>query len=240
VWDDLSKLATIRCGRVVVGVRILSVPLALPVLAVIVCGLYGAEMSAQRPHRKSVKHYHEPGHFHELTFSCYRRMPLLTNDCWREDLARAIDNANREHKFRFVAFVMMPEHVHLLVDPELAKPNIGLYLARVKPCSKDVKSQLVAANSPLLKKLTVRERPGKTCFRFWQAGPGFDRNLDTPEAITASIDDIHRNPVTRELCQQAIDWKWSSARYYLLDRPRQQFPQLPFVDGVGTKNSADR
>ena len=50
-------------------------------------------MSQPTPHRKRVKHYHEPGDFHELTFSCYRRMRLLTNDPWREYLARSIDDA---------------------------------------------------------------------------------------------------------------------------------------------------
>ena len=44
-------------------------------------------------HRKLVRHYHEPGDLHELTFSCDRRMPLLTNDVWRELLCRSIDRA---------------------------------------------------------------------------------------------------------------------------------------------------
>jgi putative transposase len=47
----------------------------------------------KRPHRKKVKHYHEPGDSHELTFSCYHQMPLLTNDGWRGHLARSIDAA---------------------------------------------------------------------------------------------------------------------------------------------------
>ena len=47
-------------------------------------------------HRKTVRHFHEPGHLHELTFSCYRRMPLLTNDSWREKLARCVDAADNE------------------------------------------------------------------------------------------------------------------------------------------------
>ena len=35
-------------------------------------------------YRKTVRHFHEVGHLHELTFSCSRRMPLLTNNAWRE------------------------------------------------------------------------------------------------------------------------------------------------------------
>ncbi len=60
-------------------------------------------------HRKRVRHYNEPGHCHELTFSCYRRMPLLTDDDWREKLSRSIDRAMDRHAFALVAFVYMPE-----------------------------------------------------------------------------------------------------------------------------------
>ena len=47
-------------------------------------------------HRKTVRHYHEPGHFHEFTFSCFERRQLLTNDVWREKLSRCIDAAGEE------------------------------------------------------------------------------------------------------------------------------------------------
>ena len=92
------------------------------------------------PHRKRVKHYHQAGHLHELTFSCYRRMPLLTNDSWRRELSRAIHQACHQNKFQLVAFVFMPEHVHLLVLPVLSVPDIGRYLASFKqPFSKKIK-----------------------------------------------------------------------------------------------------
>ena len=194
-------------------------------------------MPPTRPHRKLVKHYHEPGDLHELTFSCYKRQRLLTNDLWRRELARSVDAANEEHQVRLAAFVFMPEHVHLLVLPTRPEPAIDRYLASIKqPFSKWVKQQLIAAKSALLSRLTVQERPGKTCFRFWQEGPGYDRNLSTTESIEAAIEYIHMNSVRRGLVKRAIDWKWSSASWYLLVPPRQQRPGLPFVHGlaVGT------
>ena len=63
-------------------------------------------------HRKAVRHFHEAGHLHELTFSWYRRMPLITNDIWRERLARCIDAAGEEASMELVGFVFMPEHVN--------------------------------------------------------------------------------------------------------------------------------
>ena len=43
---------------------------------------------------------------------------------------------------------------------------------------------------------------------------------------------IHNNPVRRGLCRRAVDWKWSSARYYLGTPPRQQHTGLPLIDGL--------
>ena len=62
-------------------------------------------------------------------------------------------------------------------------------------------------------------------------GPGFDRNLFSPAAIQASIDYIHTNPVKRGLCKRAVDWKWSSARYYLIE-PASQDPDCPYLHGL--------
>ena len=178
-------------------------------------------MSNTQPHRKQVKHYHEPGDFHELTFSCYHRMKLLTNDSWRGHLARSIDTATADEEFLLIAFVFMPEHVHLLVyptRPDADAESISRFLGKLKrPCSASVEAELIASGRRLLDRLTVRERPGRSVFRFWQEGPGYDRNLNTAKAILAAIEYIHLNPVRRGLVSEARAWRWSSARWFLSD-----------------------
>jgi putative transposase len=130
------------------------------------------------PHRKLVRHYDEPGHRHELTFSCYRRLPLLTSNPWRAMLGVAIDRAVAGHAYRLAAFVYMPEHVHLLVYPLAdASPISELLRAIKRPYSFRIKKLLEESHNPLLEKLTIRQRPGVTTFRYWQEGPGYDRNL---------------------------------------------------------------
>jgi putative transposase len=209
------------------------------------------------PHRKRVKHYHEPGDFHELTFSCYDRLPLLVRDDWRRLLCQAIDKAIAAHDFALVAFVLMPEHLHLLVYPRhqtaeaLASQGprqwhptasdidsskevlerLSRLLADIKqPFSRRVKRILVDERSPLLSDLTLFERPGKKAFRFWQEGPGYDRNLSSKEPILPAIDYFHLNPVRRGLVAQAVDWKWSSARWYASDG-QELDPDLPTIHG---------
>ncbi len=82
----------------------------------------------------------------------------------------------------------------------------------------------------LLERLTVRERPGKTAFRFWQEGSGYDRNLMTTEAVQASIDYIHMNPVRRGLVDEARLWRWSSCRWYT-EESQCRDEALPTVEG---------
>ena len=169
---------------------------------------------------------------HELTFSCFKRKPLLTNDVWRGILATSVEVACVNEGFDLVTFVFMPEHVHLLV-------------ARTKqPTSRQIKELLIGAGSSLVERLTVRERPGKSCFRFWQEGPGFDRNIFTAAAIEASINYIHQNPVKRGLCKRAVEWKWSSACFSAdgmidTDLPKLVRPDAAWFDrsGVQTEHS---
>jgi putative transposase len=187
------------------------------------------------PHRKLVKHVHDPGDLHEFTFSCYHRRPLLTNDRWRQYLADSLDSAGEQFNFQLIAFVFMPEHVHLLTLPLDAEPNIDDYLAVIKrPTSNRIKADLEVAGSRLLNELTIQERPGKTTFRFWQEGPGYDRNLHTESIILKAIDYIHANPVRRGLCKSPVDWPWSSARWYASDGSHSD-PRLPKLTQLPTE-----
>lgn len=184
------------------------------------------------PHRKRVRHFNEPGHCHELTFSCFHRFPLLTRDDVCQLLSQSLGRALVQQGFWLLAFVYMPEHLHLLVFPVTPTVQIERLLFAIKrPFSYRVKGYLEHNDLALLQQLTVQERPGKTVFRFWQEGPGYDRNLTSRAAVLSVIDYIHNNPVRRGLSATPDQWKWSSWRYY---HQASEFrnPALPTVHGV--------
>lgn len=165
-------------------------------------------------HRKRVKTYNVPGHVHFLTFSCYRRMPLLTNDAWRSWLADAITAACGEHDMALWAYVFMPEHVHLLVKPRRAKYDMSAFRKRIKQSSaKRIINSLKNQNTSMLKRLAVDERPGKRCFRFWQEGPGYDKNIWCIEKALEKAVYCHMNPAIRKLVKSPGQWRWSSFRW---------------------------
>ena len=67
--------------------------------------------------RKRCRRYDDPGHAHALTFSCHRRLPLLSRDRTRKSLVESIDEARVREQFDLWAYVIMPEHVHALIRP---------------------------------------------------------------------------------------------------------------------------
>jgi putative transposase len=167
--------------------------------------------------------YNEPGHAHELTFTTYRRLKLLTKGHINAAFLKCLDEARRKWKFEVWAYVIMPEHVHLVIRPLLRTYNMSVIRRDIKGPFARAILQEMRRNAPgALRQLQCGEESGKPIHRFWQAGAGYDRNLFSPEAIEASILYIHANPVRRGLCGSTLDWEWSSARWY------EGEPDVPF------------
>jgi len=166
-------------------------------------------------HRKKRVTFNEPGQAHELTFSCYRRLPLLDREPLKRVFLQALGEARGARSFHLWAYVLMPEHVHLLVCPLEPNYRMDLILIGIKKRAATRCLAWMRQNEPALaQKLAVRKEKGKLRHRFWQEGPGYDRNLFSPKPIWNSIDYIHWNPVIRGLAESPCDWSWSSARFY--------------------------
>ncbi|MAT16426.1 MAG: hypothetical protein CMJ46_14280 [Planctomyces sp.] len=182
--------------------------------------------------RKTLRRFEKSRDAHELTFSCQGRRPLLVNDDWNRLLADHINQATSRHGYDLIAYVFMPEHVHLLVLPHEKCRSISVLLSGIKrPFSYRVKQILAESHDPLLDELTIQQRPGINAFRFWLEGAGYDRNLTNTQTFEAAIEYIHNNPARRGLCERAIDWRWSSARHFL-EPGSQSDDSLPRLDSI--------
>jgi len=165
--------------------------------------------------RKQKVTYNLPGHAHFLTYSCYQRLPLLSRDRSRGWVVEVLQRVRQKMNFDLWAYVLMPEHVHLLIHPRQETYRMEHILAALKrPVSAQAKAYLESTgNSAWLEKLTVREG-SESVFRFWQAGGGYDTNVWRDRPLMEIIDYIHANPVRRGLVEQPTDWIWSSARFW--------------------------
>jgi putative transposase len=141
---------------------------------------------------------------HFLTFSCYRRLPYLASPEAKNLFEDALERIRKKYSFVVAGYVVMPEHVHLLVN-EPGRPTLD-------QASKAIKLSVT---------LRRRERP------FWQARY-YDFNVFTEEKRVEKLRYMHRNPVVRGLVEKPEDWpttpatktcrwgsrSWSSFRHY--------------------------
>ena len=160
---------------------------------------------------KHCKRYNVPGHGHELTFSCYRRLPLLSHSLFCDDLADAVRLAQQTHSFDVWAYVFMPEHLHLLIWPRQEVYSVSAILKSIKQSVSRKAIRWLRQHRPdMIERLATGQK--HETLRFWQDGGGYDRNIFTHAAALCSVRYIHSNPVKRGLVQWPHQWYYSSYR----------------------------
>jgi putative transposase len=168
----------------------------------------GMDWQARDRRRKA---FNTPGHAHELTFSCYKRFQFLRAERTCNWLADAIERARKKYDFALWAYVLMPEHVHLIIFPRQADYQMRQISSGIKlPVAKRAIRFLESQNLPWLERIS-RKRGDRSERLFWQSGGGYDRNITCGKTLLKMIDYLHNNPVRRGLVERARDWKWSSA-----------------------------
>src|SRR5690242_20266232 len=70
---------------------------------------------------RKLHRYHRRGDLHFVTFSCYERRTLLGRAYTRDLCLKILEQVRRKFQSRVVGYVVMPEHVHLLIgEPQRA------------------------------------------------------------------------------------------------------------------------
>ena len=139
---------------------------------------------------KGLVRYQVTGDLHFVTFSCYERRPYLDSHESKDLFLDALERMLQKYGYFIAGYVVMPEHVHLLIS----EPEEGI-LARTLQAIK--LSVAVRRN----------ERP------FWQRRY-YDFNVFSDKKRIEKLRYIHRNPVTRGLVKRPEDWAWSSFCHY--------------------------
>jgi putative transposase len=176
-----------------------------------VCETWGfsAPLSLESSVPKNLKRYYGLGHLHFVTFSCYRRLPLLGTVRSRNAFVRALVEVRAKYDFLLVGYVAMPEHVHLLVgEPKRGTPSTVIHSLKLR----------VSKRMRRMRRRTSASQAsfpfhGPATARFWQ--PRFyDFNVHSAKKRREKLDYMHRNPVTRGLVKDPKDWVWSSYSSY--------------------------
>jgi putative transposase len=126
---------------------------------------------------KPVRYQHQKC-LHFITFSCYHRLKLLNSDAARISFERELERVRRWYGCFVTGYVIMPEHIHLLIsEPERGDLSLAIQM---------------------LKQITSRKLRPAALPRFWLVRY-YDFPVWTEAKRVEKLRYIHRNPVERGL-----------------------------------------
>jgi putative transposase len=160
---------------------------------------------------KNLKRYYGRGDLHFVTFSCYRRLPLLLTIRARNVFVKALGAIRDRYEFRLVGYVVMPEHVHLLLsEPPKSTPSVVLKVLKHR-VARDLRRKKRTGRDGELRLAFMTGDAG--LLRFWQ--PRFhDFNVYSRYKLRQKLEYMHENPVKRGLVKNPGEWMWSSFSFY--------------------------
>ena len=167
------------------------------------------------PRNKYIR-FNTPGTPHGLTFSCYQNQKIFKFRRTCECFIQALKKARKKHNFHIWAYVIMPDHVHLLIFPCEGDYSISDILSSIKHSTSKRVINWVKRNRPQYLKNFETEKKHHP-YRFWQDGGGYDRNIRNHAELIRFVNYVHNNPVRRGLVNDPTEWYWSSAGAWLLD-----------------------
>jgi len=154
---------------------------------------------------------------HFLTFSCYRRRALLGSARARNTFVRILAELREKYGFLLVGYVVMPEHVHLLIsEAKVGTPSTVLQVLKQR-VSRELRRRKRRVPRG---QLSLPFAPAEGSLpHFWQRR-FYDFNVWSWGKRREKLEHMHRNPLTRKLVTHPKDWPatagrpWSSWSFY--------------------------
>ncbi len=152
-----------------------------------------------------LERWHGGHDLHFITFSCYDSQPLLETAQRRDLFLEVLERVRRRYSWVVLGYVVMLEHVHLLVSEPAQRP----LSTAIQALKLGFARRVIGERSRQHPSEVVESGPQ----RIWQARY-YDFNVSTAEKRVEKLRYIHRNPVKRGLVEAPELWRWSSFRAY--------------------------
>jgi|ERR1043165_3321182 REP element-mobilizing transposase RayT len=157
--------------------------------------------------------------FHYVTLVTFNRVPVFRSDHACEIFVGTLDEVRRKYPYKLVGYVIMPDHVHAIVNRSV--DTISDWLRRIRGNSARQILAWLREEGHLVSlkklKLTIPQKRNHT-HAVWQKEPSVI-DLWSPKFIQQKLNYLHMNPVRAGLCEHPAARKWSSYRAYLPHKP---------------------
>jgi putative transposase len=158
---------------------------------------------------KLIRHYGH-GHLHFITFTCYRRLPLLRSVRARNVFVNILSEVRDGYGFSLVGYVVMPEHIHLLIsEPVKGTPSTVIQVLKQRVSRRLRRKK----RKPTAQLNMTFARSDDSLPRIWQRR-FYDFNVWSLKKRVEKLQYMHLNPLKRKLADHPKDWPWSSFSFY--------------------------
>lgn len=152
-----------------------------------------------------------------ITSTVIEWIPIFTSEKYYNILIDTIKFYQLHNKLEIFAYVILPEHFHMIMRCKELKKNVQLIkMYSAKQIIKELKAD---NNISVLEKLNLFKKSYKvnSDYQIWQEG--FHPQVILNEKMyEQKMNYIHYNPVKRGLVAEITDWKYSSAGFYFGDK----------------------
>jgi putative transposase len=145
------------------------------------------------------------GDLHFITFCCYQRRSLLETAQARNAAVQILCEVRAQYGFALLGYVIMPDHVHLLISESAAADPAKVIQVFKQRLSRQMRGK--AQKAPHFS----GEDGGLR--RFWQRRY-HDFNVYSRTKVQEKLHYMHANPVRQKLVEHPGDWPWSSWSYW--------------------------
>ena len=151
----------------------------------------------------NLKRYYGNQDLHFLTYTCYRRLPLLASVRARNVFVEILGEVRDRYGFLLVGYVVMPNHVHLLIsEPAKGTPSTVMQVLKQR-VSRRLRAR--KRRGPQAQLQLAFGDGGFTLRQFWQRRFR-DFNVWSHKKKIEKLEYMHMNPVKLNLVSHPKEW----------------------------------
>ena len=151
--------------------------------------------------------------FYYLTSVANNRLPVFRTDKIKEIVAKALNEARKSAKILIFAYVLMPDHYHLITDSSRKPSEVLRYMNGIT--ARRVIDYLKENDfTSSLEKLKQETKKREYKYSLWEHHPNAF-SLNNEANLIQKVNYIHQNPVCAKFVEKAEDYLYSSARMWL-------------------------
>ena len=146
-----------------------------------------------------------------FTATCLNWQNLLESEKHKAIILASLKFLVEEKRIWLYGYVIMPNHIHLLWRKQELWEEKSIAQNFLKYTAQQIKFNLLENYPAELAR--YKSTQGDRQYHFWERRP-HQATMNNRSIVEQKLNYIHDNPVRKDLCPSALDYEYSSAKFY--------------------------